>query len=150
MIPKHGSNEVKDYGGEAHEGDDSLDKIELFWRTAKYTSFTGGRRIDVGKIDLVSRLFYMQEMHKTYSGTGTVCTGVAALIQGTLMNHVTSSRASQTKMVRIGHPSGLISIEVDVEKRADGFYLKKALWRRTSRRTMEGFVYVPESLSKAE
>jgi 2-methylaconitate cis-trans-isomerase PrpF len=90
----------------------------------------------------------MQEMHKTYPGTGTVCTGAAAMIEGTLVNRVCSSRAKQTKTVRIGHPSGTISIEVDVEKTAEGFRLKKAAFGRTSRRIMEGFVYVPESLFK--
>jgi len=85
-------------------------------------------------------------MHKTYAGTGTVCTGAAALIEGTLVNRVCSPEAIKTGTVRIGHPSGVISIEVDVEKTAEGFHLKKAAFGRTSRRIMEGFVYVPESL----
>ena len=113
-----------------------------------YKSFTDGRRIDKDEVDFVSRLFYMQEMHKTYAGTGTVCTGAAAMIEGTLVNRVTSPRAHQTKVVRIGHPSGVISIEVEVEKTAGGFLLKKAGFGRTSRRIMEGFVYVPERLFK--
>ena len=69
-----------------------------------------------------------------------------AMIEGTLVNNVCSPRARQTKTVRIGHPSGTISIEVEVAKTADGFHLKKAAFGRTSRRIMEGFVYVPEHL----
>jgi 2-methylaconitate cis-trans-isomerase PrpF len=90
----------------------------------------------------------MQEMHKTYAGTGTVCTGAAAMIEGTLVNQVTSLKAKETGLVRIGHPGGVIPIEVEVEKRADGFHLKKAAFGRSSRRIMEGFVYVPEGLFK--
>jgi 2-methylaconitate cis-trans-isomerase PrpF len=52
----------------------------------------------------------------------------------------------QTQEVRIGHPSGVVAIEVEVEKAADGFRLKKAALGRTSRRIMEGFVYLPEDL----
>ncbi len=58
----------------------------------------------------------MQEMHKTYAGTGSVCTGAAAMIDGTLVHRVTSSRAKKTKTVRIGHPGGMIPIEMEVEK----------------------------------
>jgi methylitaconate Delta-isomerase len=111
-----------------------------------YTSFTDGSRVSADDIDFVSRLFFMQEMHKTYPGTGTVCTGAAALIEGTLVNRVCSPRASKEKVVRIGHPSGTISIEVDLINTKDGPELKLAAFGRTSRRIMEGFVYVPESL----
>jgi 2-methylaconitate cis-trans-isomerase PrpF len=56
----------------------------------------------------------------------------------------------QTREVRIGHASGVVAIEVEVEKAADGFHLKKAAFGRTSRRIMEGFVYVPEDLFEAK
>ncbi|HUJ70020.1 MAG TPA: PrpF domain-containing protein [Syntrophorhabdales bacterium] len=111
-----------------------------------YTSFSSGARVEKGEIDFVSRLFFMQTMHKTYPGTGTVCTGVAALIDGTIVNQVCSPTAFATKVVRIGHPSGTVSIEVDVAKTPQGPALKLAAFGRTSRRIMEGFVYVPEKL----
>lgn len=111
-----------------------------------YASFTDNTQVKADEIDFVSRGFFMQAMHKTYAGTGTVCTGTAAMIEGTLVNRVCSPKAKQTKMVRIGHPSGVVSIEVEVQKTADGFHLKQAAFGRTSRRIMEGFVYVPEGL----
>jgi 2-methylaconitate cis-trans-isomerase PrpF len=111
-----------------------------------YTSFTDGSAVKENEIDFVSRLFFMQEMHKTYPGTGTVCTGVAAFIEGTLVYRVCSPKARETKTVRIGHPSGVIEIEVDVPKTKEGPQLKLAAFGRTSRRIMEGFVYVPERL----
>ncbi len=115
-------------------------------RPQPYTSFTDGQRIEADRIDFVSRVFYMQEMHKTYSATATVCTGAAALIPGTLVHQVCSSRASEKGLVHLGHPSGIIPIEVEVEGQETGFFLKKAALGRTSRRIMEGFAYVPESL----
>ncbi len=155
---------------------DSLDKIELIRGTAAemlgmvdkaekarmscpaipmaayvsppsdYTAYTDGASIKAGDVDFVSRVFYMQEMHKLYPGTGTVCTGAAAMIEGTVVNAVTAKRAFETETVRIGHPSGIITIEAAVEKTAAGFKLTKAAFARTSRRIMEGQVYVPESL----
>jgi methylitaconate Delta-isomerase len=114
--------------------------------SASYTSFTDGTRIEKEEIDFVSRLFFMQTMHKTYPGTGTVCTGASALIEGTIVNQVCSPTALKTKVVRIGHPSGTIEIEVDVVNTPAGPELKLAAFGRTSRRIMEGNVYVPEDL----
>ncbi len=111
-----------------------------------YVSFTDNAKVRAEDIDFVSRGFFMQQMHKTYAGTGTVCTGTAAMIEGTLVNRVCSPKAKEAKMVRIGHPSGVVSIEVEVEKTASGFHLKQAAFARTSRRIKEGYVYVPENL----
>ena len=113
---------------------------------AEYTSFTDNTHIGTDEIDLVSRLFFMQTMHKTYPGTGTVCTGVAAMIDGTIVNRVCSAKAVKDKMVRIGHPSGIIPLEVEVENGPAGPELRLAAFGRTSRRIMEGYVYVPERL----
>ena len=115
---------------------------------AEYTSFTDNTRIKADEIDFVSRLFFMQTMHKTYAGTGTVCTGVAAMIDGTIVNRVCSRRAAKEKTVRIGHPSGIISLEVEVGKGPSGHEMRLAAFGRTSRRIMEGYVYVSEDLFK--
>jgi 2-methylaconitate cis-trans-isomerase PrpF len=115
-----------------------------------YTSYSDGSTVEAGEIDFVIRAFYMQEMHKTIGGTMTVCTGAAAMIEGTIVNAVCSARAHQTKTVCMGHPSGTISIEANVARDADGFHLTLAAFGRTSRRIMEGFVYVPESLYGAK
>lgn len=124
----------------------AIPMLAIVSEPTRYTSYIDGHRIDADQIDLVSRLFYMQEMHKTYSATATVCTAAAAMIWGTLVNHVTSPTASQKNTVRIGHPGGVISIEVDVIKTPQGYQLKKAAFGRTSRRIMEGLCYVPERL----
>jgi methylitaconate Delta-isomerase len=114
-----------------------------------YASFTGDSTIAADEIDFIIRPFYMQEMHKTVGGTMTVCAGAAAMIEGTLVNQVCSPSAKDTKTVRMGHACGTISIEAEVSKDARGFHLTKAAFGRTSRRIMEGFVYVPESLYAA-
>jgi hypothetical protein len=120
--------------------------IAFVSKPASYRSFTDGSLVAERDIDFVSRLFFMQTMHKTYPGTGTVCTGVAAKIKGTIVNEVCSPEAQGRKSIRIGHPSGIISIEVDVVNAPAGPELKLAAFGRTSRRIMEGSVYVPEEL----
>jgi methylitaconate Delta-isomerase len=111
-----------------------------------YTSFTDGARIKRDDIDLVARSYFMQTMHKTYAGTGAVCTAAAAMIAGTIVNRVCSAGAKEAKVVRIGHPSGTMPAEVDVENTSQGPKVKLVAFGRTSRRILEGFVYVPERL----
>jgi 2-methylaconitate cis-trans-isomerase PrpF len=113
---------------------------------ATYTSFTDGNQIESADIDLVSRCYFMQTMHKTYPGTGGVCTAVAAMIDGTIVNRACSEKAQKAKIVNIGHPSGTMPVEVDVENTPDGPKVKLVAFGRTSRRILEGSVYVPESL----
>ena len=122
--------------------------LAIVEKSQAYVSYTDGRVIDASQIDFVARVFYMQEMHKAYSVTATVCTGAAAMIEGTIVNQAASARGIETKTMRIGHPSGIIPIEVDVHDTSKGMELRKAALGRTSRRIMDGFVYVPETLFK--
>lgn len=104
-----------------------------------YVDFTTGNKIRADQVDFVSRLMYMQVMHKTYAGTGTTCTGAAAKIPGTIVNLVTHSKSP---LVRIGHPAGVIDIEVETEKDGVGIKLERAAFGRTARRIMDGYVYI--------
>ena len=125
--------------------------LAIISKPRDYVSYTDGETIDAHHIDFVARVFYMQEMHKTYSATATVCTGTAAMIKGTIVNEVAGiGGATQAKTVRIGHPSGIIPIEIELCDHQQGPELKKAALGRTSRRIMDGFVYVPESLFKTK
>lgn len=105
-----------------------------------YIDFTSGKTISAKDVDLISRLMYMQVLHKTYAGTATVCTGAAAKISGTIVNQVVPHQDG-VSTIRIGHPAGVIPVVANVE---DGI-VKKAAFIRTARRIIEGYVYVEES-----
>lgn len=110
-------------------------------KPADYTSFTDGRTIKAGDVDIVSRLMFMQVMHKTYAGTGTICTGAAIKIPGSIANEMVAEADSKS-LLKIGHPAGVIDVEVAVEKAAGGIKLKRAAISRTARRIMDGFSYI--------
>jgi methylitaconate Delta-isomerase len=112
---------------------------------ADYVDFTTGRTIPADQVDLVARLVFMLKMHKTYAVSGTVCTGTAAKIPGTLVSEALRPEAQTRLLVRIGHPAGVIEIESAVEKNGDAFKLTQAFIGRTARRIMEGYVFVPWS-----
>jgi 2-methylaconitate cis-trans-isomerase PrpF len=104
-----------------------------------YRNALAGGTVAAEEVDLVSRLMFMQQMHKTYAGTSTVCTGVAARLPGTLVNQVT--RPHNRAAIRIGHPAGVIETESEIA--ADGRVLRATLGR-TARRILEGTVFVPD------
>ena len=99
------------------------------------------RTIKKEDVDLVSRLMFMQVLHKTYAGTATVCTGVAAKIKGTLVNQVLHND-NPPELVRIGHPAGMIPCYSEVDENNN---VKKAAIVRTARRLMEGYALLEKA-----
>jgi 2-methylaconitate cis-trans-isomerase PrpF len=102
-----------------------------------YADFTTGKIIKKSNVDFVSRMMFMQVLHKTYPGTGTACTGAAAKIPGTIV-HEAIPHIDTIETIRIGHPAGVISVGAEVKNGE----VKKAIIERTARRLMEGYAFV--------
>ena len=102
-----------------------------------------GKIITAGEVDLVARTKAMAEMHKTYAVTGGICIATAAMIEGTVVSDICGAQAKNTGEVRIGHPSGVLEVFVDVKNSVEtGWTLLQAGVCRTARPIMEGEVYV--------
>jgi methylitaconate Delta-isomerase len=135
--------------GMAKNQKEALDKCPAFPMIAfvsppaDYQDFTTGRPIKAGDVDLISRLMFMQVIHKTYAGTGTICTGAAARIPGTVVHEATNPAAE--KIIRIGHPAGVIDIEVAAAAKDGKITLTRAAISRTARRLMDGYAYICEN-----
>ena len=110
---------------------------------ADYRDFTTNRIIPSGEIDFIGRLVFMQKMHKAYAVTGTVCTGAAARIPGTVVYDVVRPDTRNRSTVLIGHPAGIIDIDVAVDLQHEVPRLVRASVGRTARRIMEGYILVP-------
>jgi 2-methylaconitate cis-trans-isomerase PrpF len=108
---------------------------------ADYRDEIGRGTVKAGDVDLVSRLMFMQQMHKTYAGTSTVCTGVASRIPGTIVHEMTRPETLENAVVRIGHPAGVIGTEARVELNGNDYVVRRATLGRTARRIMEGYVF---------
>lgn len=100
-----------------------------------------GHFVRAQEVDVVSRLSFMLHMHKTYPGTGTVCTGAAARIPGTLVYRQLSEEARTRSELRIGHPGGVIVVDAQ-SKNPLGTAFSRLAYERTARRIMEGTCYV--------
>jgi 2-methylaconitate cis-trans-isomerase PrpF len=113
---------------------------------SSYTDYTTGREVDAGSFDILARLLFNQKMHKIYPGSGTICTGTAAKIPGTIVNDLIPKSAKAAGVIRIGHPAGVIPIEVSVDMEGNKPVLKRAAIGRTARTIMEGYVFVRKSV----
>jgi hypothetical protein len=120
--------------------------IAMIGKSADYINFTNGETVRGSDVDFLSRLLFMQVMHKAYPVTGTVCTGAAARITGTIVNEALKKEAENRPEVRIGHPAGIIEIQASVEGRGPSAKLTRAALGRTARRIMDGYVYVRSSI----
>jgi 2-methylaconitate cis-trans-isomerase PrpF len=111
---------------------------------ADYVGHLDGVAVVADEVDLVARLLFMQISHKTYAGTSTVCTGVAARIPGSLVAEATRANAAGRVELRIGHPAGVIETESDVVLAQAGrnYGVRRATLGRTARRILDGTVYL--------
>ena len=110
-----------------------------------YLTFDG-KEVEGEAIDIVSRLIFMQKVHKNYPVTSTVTTGVAAKIPGTVVSEVVSDESKERISMEIGHPAGSITVEAVVEVEETRIEIKKAAMYRTARPIMDGYVYVRKAV----
>jgi 2-methylaconitate cis-trans-isomerase PrpF len=107
-----------------------------------YVDFTMCKKISENDVDFVSRLMYMQVIHKTYAGTATICTGAAARIEGTVVNEAMKAKnRGKDSVLRIGHPAGVITVDAAASNVDEQWKLEKAAISRTARRIMDGNCY---------
>ncbi len=99
--------------------------------------------IGAEQVDLVSRMISMGKTHRTFAGTSSMCTAVAAAIPGTVVDAV--ARHASPDRVRIGHPAGVMEVGAKVRPHGDDWRVESVTTQRTARRIMDGFIYVPQS-----
>lgn len=112
---------------------------------AAYTAING-KHIVSEDVDMVARLLFMLKMHKAYPITGTVCTGAACRIPGTVAWEVLSERGKASASILIGHPSGVIPVEAKGGVKNGVPIIERLGVYRTARRIMDGYVYVRKDL----
>ena len=101
-----------------------------------------GVNVKAEETDLTARLLFMLHMHKAYPITGTVCTGAAARIPGSIVWEVVKEEAKEDGTLRIGHPSGIIPVETGAKINDGQVSITRLGVYRTARRIMDGIVYV--------
>lgn len=124
----------------------NIPHLVIVSKPADYENYLIGQQIKKEEIDFTARMLFLQKTHKTYAGTGSICTSVAARIPGSVVNACISADNMMTDSVRIGHPGGIIEVEAIVRRddKTGNCHVQKVEFSRTARRIMDGFVYCRE------
>ncbi len=121
----------------------ALPKMVIVAEPADYIDETG-QKILKSKIDIIGRYIAMGTLHRAFAVSGAIGLGVACNIPGSIPNTLISKNIS-SKII-IGHPTGTILVNVEVESDGSSYRLIKGGIGRTARRIMEGNTLVPIEL----
>lgn len=111
-----------------------------------YVDYASGEVIHKEDMDFAARSMFNQMPTDTFGGTSTFCTIVASLIEGTVVNQVRNKEIRETGLTHFGHARGVNRVDCQVHKDENGQYVvDKAVYPRTARRIMDGYVYIKKS-----
>jgi 2-methylaconitate isomerase len=103
-----------------------------------------GETIHAAGVDLTVRVVSSGQPHRALPVTISLCTAVAARITGTVVAEVLSSAAGD-KSLRLGMPSGVLTVDADVVSEDGAWRARAGSFYRTARRLFDGRVWVPSA-----
>ena len=101
-----------------------------------------GETVRAADIDLGVRVVSSGQPHRALPVTISLCTAVAARITGTVVAEALSPAAS-SKSLRLGMPSGVLTVDADVVSDGGTWFARAGSFYRTARRLFDGRVWVP-------
>ena len=100
-----------------------------------------GETLAATAIDLTARVMSNGQPHRALPLTISLCTAVAARIDGTVVAEMARAGAGD---LRIGMPSGVLTVAADVVREASGEWeARSGAFYRTARRLFDGRVWAP-------
>jgi 2-methylaconitate cis-trans-isomerase PrpF len=118
----------------------SMPKVAFFSEAQDYLSMES-KTVYRSEMDFCSRIISIQKVHNAYVFTGAIAMAVAANLKGSILNDILSDK-DLTKLVRIGHPSGVMPVSLDIKNDCDTFEVEGVTLKSTARKIMKGVVYV--------
>lgn len=117
-----------------------LPMVGLVAAPADYRTLSGDRAEDK-RMDLRVRLLFMNRLHESIAGSGSICLAAASRIPGSVVAEVAEKRSPGELL--IGHPSGITPTQVHARATAEGITFDVLGFSRTARRLMDGTAYYP-------
>lgn len=93
--------------------------------------------------DLAARVIASGQPHRALPLTVSLCAAVAARIEGTLAAEALGAAPDPAAPLRLGMPSGVLTVGADVVHGARGWEARAGSFYRTARRLFDGRVWVP-------
>lgn len=129
---------------DASDHSPAVPKVGFFTAPVSYTDIEG-KRVEAKDMDICARVISVFKCHKACPLTAASAIAVAAQLDGSIIQRTTGVPEKGQATVRIGHPSGIMTMIPTVVKH--GSDMAKAevpgvAVQRTARRIMEGTLYI--------
>jgi 2-methylaconitate isomerase len=105
-----------------------------------------GDALNSHDIDLSARMLSNGQPHRALPLTVSLCTAVAARIEGSVVHAATRAGSDNNAPIRIAMPSGILTVAANVTRKDGQWHAEQGAFYRTQRRLFEGFVYVRATL----
>ncbi len=126
------------------EDSPGLPMVGLVAPAKDYVTLSGGLAA-AADMDLRVRLMFMNRLHESVAGTGSICLAAASRVPGSVVHAVAS--AGSNDMLRIGHPSGITPTQVQARptNTPSSVTFENLGFSRTARRLVDCTAYYPRS-----
>lgn len=125
---------------DATDNSPAVPKVGFVTTPKSYTKI-GGTQVNAEDMDICARVISVFKCHKACPLTSASSIAVAAAFEGSVVNKLISPQAS-TENVRIGHPSGIMTMCPEIEINQTDIKVPAVAVQRTARRIMDGMVYI--------
>jgi 2-methylaconitate cis-trans-isomerase PrpF len=104
-----------------------------------------GETISANDVDLTGRVISNGQTHRALPLTVSLCMAVASRLEGSVVNEVLRKGLQAEAPVRIGMPSGILTVAATVKQSGGVWHAEQGAFYRTQRRMFEGQVLVRAS-----
>lgn len=125
---------------EAEEKSPGSPKISFFSAAEDYKTMDGNL-VSKSEIDFCSRVISLQKMHTAYVFVSAIAMAVAANLPGSILQKSLTGK-DVSKLVRMGHPSGVMPMGVELNDPGKSFEAVGVTLTSTTRKIMKGHVFV--------
>ena len=113
-----------------------------FVSAAQDATLLTGETIQAADIDLTARMLSNGQPHRALPLTVSLCTAVAARIEGSVVHQAARVAGDKNAPIRIAMPSGILTVAAEVNNKDGKWHAEQGAFYRTQRRLFEGYVYV--------
>lgn len=126
---------------DASENSPAVPKVGVFTKPISFEDI-GKKQIEADSMDVCVRVISVFKCHKACPLTSASAISVAAFLEGSLLYKELGAPKAGQQSIRIGHPSGVMTMYPDIIKEKGELKLQGVAVQRTARRIMDGTVYI--------
>lgn len=125
---------------DATDNSPAVPKVGFVTTPRSYTEI-GSTEVHAEDMDVCARVISVFKCHKACPLTSASSIAVAAALDGSVVSKLVAEGTS-TENVRIGHPSGIMTMCPEINLTENGAEVPAVAVQRTARRIMDGTVYI--------